>query len=41
MLENMLEISEKKMLALVTINNDKNHYHRKSKGFSVQMYYIE
>ena len=37
----MLKISEKKMLALVTKNNDNNHYHRKFKGFYVKMYFIE
>jgi len=29
------------MLALVTKNNEKNHYHRKFKGFYVKMYFIE
>ncbi|KAF0721619.1 hypothetical protein Ae201684_019036 [Aphanomyces euteiches] len=29
------------MLALVTKNNDKNHYHRKSKGFYVKINYID
>ena len=41
MLLNILKISEVKMLALVTKNNDKNHYHRKSKGFYVKINYIE
>lgn len=37
----MLKISEKKMLALVTKNNDFNHYHRKSKDFYVKINFIE
>jgi len=41
MLLNILKISEEKMLALVTKNNEINHYHRKSKGFYVKMHFIE